>query len=382
MGGARLASYIDSGIRSDHEMLSAKETLEKLRNGMYVIMRDAPGAHNLSDCIKAITAHQLNSRRAMLCGDDWESRDLVNLGHMDHIVRLAINEGMDPIRAIQMATLNTAEAYRIDHIVGSITPGKAGDVLIIDDLDGFHVDKVFANGELVAANGEMLKEPKIPEIKDVFLKSFNIRTPVSPDEIIIRTDKDAREAEVISIDLSKPIARCRRKEMLDVENGVMAPDVDKDVLYVTVAERHFGTGNKYTGFLSGYNLKSGAMATSLSPEDNNIVVIGTNAEDIAYAINYIADVKGAQVVVDKGEVIEAINLPIGGILADIKAKEMSVKEQKLEEAAKNLGCTVDRPFFGMMFLTLTSMPELAITDKGLVDWETRQYISPIAKVVK
>lgn len=383
ISGGELCSHLSTGMRSDHEMISAEETLERLRYGVYSLIREAPMAHNLIENIRAITENSISSRRACLVGDDWESRDLIELGHVDHMVRLAIKEGVDPIKAIQMATLNTAEAYRVDHLLGNICPGKYGDIVIIDDLNDFRVQKVVANGELIAENGKMLKRFQSFPVKDFFRDTFDVKMPVRPNDVEVKTEKDATEVEVVTIDNSgEKGEKIKKNAVLKVEDGIVKPDIEKDVVYVTVVERHFGTGNKATAFITGYGLKSGAFATSYHPDDSNILVMGTNAKDIAYAVNYVARVGGAQVVVDKQEVLEIIHLPIGGIQADVSALEMAAGEIKLEKALKKLGCKIDRPFARMQFIPLTMMPYIALTDKGLVDWETTQYINPIRKIVK
>lgn len=379
--GKQLAACISAGMMTDHESIGADEALEKLRNGLGVIIREGTVAHNLVECIKALTSRKISTRKAMLCTDDIDVTDIVNLGHMDHLVRLAIKEGVDPMNAIQMATINAAQAYRVDHIVGSIGPGKAADVLIVDDPSKVGVEKVVANGELVAADGKMLVQLKSPTRPAALLKSFHMKRPLKPEDMTLKTNPKAEAVKVLSMAVPKEIPfRFKREAILKAEHGVIKPDLENDVLYVTVVERYRRTGNKSLAFISGFSLKTGAIATSLSPDDNNVVCIGTNEKDMAFAVNYIAKVNGAQVAVKDERVIASIHLPICGIVADVSPQEMAKKEQELRDAARSFGCTLDHPFDFMIFIPITAIPEYALTDRGLVESRARKFVNPIISV--
>jgi adenine deaminase len=290
---------------------------------------------------------------------------------------MAVGEGVDPMVAIQMATINCAEAYRIDDRVGSIAPGRIADILIVEDLDGFGVHQVIANGELVAQDGALIDQRERPPSAELLTGPFPI-VPVAPDDLVARTDTKADRVSVLAIDMTDRIfVRKRRDVVLRAGNGVVLPDIDQDVLYATVVERYGKTNNRPVAFISGFGLKSGAMATSTAPDDNNIVCVGTTSEDMALAINRIAEAGGGQAVAVDGQVVDFLELPIGGIVADLEPAEMARREERLEAAARRLGCALDRPFMYMSFLPITAIPEYAITDIGAIDVVNMRRFEPV-----
>lgn len=376
--GAELSAYMNSGAISDHESTSAEETLEKLRKGLWVMLREASMAHNLRENMRAIIENDIDTRRVTLCSDDLDATDLFELGHMDHLIRLSIDLGVDPVEAIQFATINPAEAYNVDRFVGSISPGKNADVLLVDNLEEFQVEKVISNGNFVAENGKLLRELSAPTYPDKFYNTMNIGGKIRGDDLVIKVDRSKDEVNVISMNVPKEIPlRFRREENLKVKDGIVNPSIDKDVIYISVVERHNATGNKSTAFISGFNIKKGAIATSTSPDDNNIICIGTNSEDMAHAINYLNEVGGGQVAINGKEVIGELRLPICGLMTDKKPERVVEKEKKLREITKSWGCKIDKPFMFMMFMSISAIPEYAITDKGLVDTLKQEFINPI-----
>ncbi|MDH3731366.1 MAG: amidohydrolase family protein, partial [Acidimicrobiia bacterium] len=290
--GLRLAAYANCGARDDHECFSKEETIDKLRNGLFCLLREATMAHNLADCIKAVTEAGLPTRRVCLCSDDTDTQTLVRLGHMDHIVRVAMSEGIDSVTAIQMATINPADALRIDDVVGSIAPGRHADILFVPDLESFEIAATLVGGEKVAEDGRMSVDLRPPERPAELLHTFSL-TPVEPDDLVFRTDYDDGRVEAISMNVPPEIPlRLRRDVELEVRDGVIAPDPGNDVLYVSVVERYNDTGSRATAFMSGFNLREGALATSLSPDDENVVCIGADTQAMATAINRVIELDG------------------------------------------------------------------------------------------
>ncbi len=381
--GPRMQAFLTTGIRSDHVPFSSLEALEKLRSGMWVMFCESPIAHVLQDDLRLILDNKISVRHASFCIDDMDTQDLLGPGHIDLAIRTAIGAGLDPIRAVQMATLNAAEVQRMDHLIGSITPGRFADVLIVDDLRKFKIDKVFANGELVASDGKMVKKLKTPKYPEIFLKSFHMKKAVKPADLVLMTDKKAKKAKVLVMNIP-PYApmRYRKEAILEVEDGVIKPDVENDVLYCAVVERHLKTGNVGLGFISGFNLKGGTIASSLCVPHNNIVCLGSNAEDMAFAVNHVAEVGGAQVAAKDKEVVEEIRLPLGGIMADVPPEEMAKKEKAINEAIHNFGCPIERPFFYLMFLDIAGLPDYALGDQGVLEFKTLKYINPILEIMK
>ena len=375
--GQSLSQYVAAGVRADHECYSAPEGYEKLRNGVSVMVRESSVAHFLKENIKIITQNHIDPRRIGFCTDDVTATDILRNGHLDELVRMAIRERVDPVKAIQMATVNCAEIYRVDQLVGSIAPGRIADILLIDKPETFIVKKVIANGQLAAVNGKMVIDIHPPRRSGRLTHTFHLKF-VKPSELKVKAGGLSR-VRVLSMKISDdvPFVRKRRVVDLDVRNGVVMPDTEQDVLYVSVVERYGKTHHRPVAFISGFRLKKGAMASSSSPDDNNILCIGTSSEDMASAINQIIRKQGGQVVVKDGKVQEFLPLPVGGIVADLEPEEMSKRETALDDAARRLGCRFSKPFMHMIFLSVTAIPDYAITDRGLVDYLALKVVNPV-----
>ncbi len=376
--GAKIAALACAGFRAAHECYSAEETLAKLRNGMYAMIRESSVAHFLTENLRVITEHKAKADRIGFCTDDVSATDILSRGHLDHLVRMAIAQGLEPMRAIQMATINCAQIYQIDHLVGSISPGRMADVLLVDDLAEFRARQVVAKGALVASGGEMIVPARPPARSPRLLQTVSVE-PVKPADLNVRVDRGAASVRVLSMAMSEevPFVRKRREALLDVRDGIVLPDVERDVLYVTVVERYGKSSRRPVAFVSGFGLRAGAMASSASPDDNNILCVGTNPADMAAAVNHLAAEGGGQVVVRDGEVLAFLALPIGGIVADLPPRDMARMEARLDEAARGLGCRLPSPFMYLIFLSIAAIPDYAITDLGLIDCVSLQVISPL-----
>ncbi len=380
--GRQLATLLCAGIRADHECYSAAETLEKLRSGMYVMLRESSVAHLLDENIKAITEGGAKTDRVGFCTDDVTAYDVLRQGHLDRLVRMAIERGIEPLKAIQMATINCAQIYRIDDQVGSISPGRLANIIMVGDLVAFGVERVIAKGRLVAENKQMIQPPEPPARSQRLLGTFRGK-PVRPSDFLLRPEPGAMgpagTVRVLSMQMSEdvPFVRKRREAILPVRDGVVYPDTGQDLLYVTVVERFGKTSHHPVAFISGFGLREGAMASSASPDDNNILCVGTNPADIAAAVNHVAGAGGGQAVVRGGEVIAWLPLPVGGIVADVPPASMAQEEAELDDAARQLGCTFASPFMYMIFLSVTAIPDYAMTDLGLIDCVNLRVISPV-----
>lgn len=382
--GERLNGILSAGVRLDHESYDHQEAMEKIRKGMFLLIRESSISHFLNENMKVVThINPRVARRVSFCTDDVIPSEILENGHMDKLIRMTIAAGVDPITAIQMGSLNSAEAYRIDHLVGSISPGKIADILLVDDLREFNIEQIIAKGKLVVEDGKMAVDLKAPARSEIL--SSKLRIPaISAEDMKVRTDIDADRVKVLSmeVDYDVPFVRKRRDVELTVENGVVLPDVENDVLYATVVERFGRNGNKPVAFVSGWKLKAGAMASSKAPDDNNIICIGTNSEDMALAINYIAEKGGGQVIVKDGEIIDFIHLPICGITSDAEPEEMAAAERKMKEIARELGCDLPDPVFYMCCLQITAIPDYAMTDLGAVDFHTQNTFNPVLGVAE
>ena len=377
--GARLDAYQQARVRADHESYTPEEMLEKLRAGMHVVVRESSISHFLSDNLRIVTEMGVKAlRRISFCTDDVVASDILARGHLDNMVRMAIAMGISPMAAIQMATINGADALRIDDKVGSISPGRAADILLVNDLRDFKIEAVIAKGALAARDGRMAVDLAPPPRSEALLHSIKLE-PIKPEEIAVPVTGAGDSADVLAIAVTpeKIFVRTRRDVALPVRDGRVQADIGQDVQYITVVERYGKTRNRPVAFTSGFGLKAGAMASSTAPDDNNIICIGTNPQDMAVAINHLIANQGGQVVVRDGEVLEFLHLPIGGIVADIEPQAMAEKELRLDDAVRSLGCDLPWPFMYMFVLQITAIPDYAITDLGVVDCVNLKVISPL-----
>jgi adenine deaminase len=378
--GANLNSYLAAGVRLDHESYTADEMLEKLRSGMFVVIRESSISHFLTENLRIVTEMGIRAtRRISFCTDDVVAADILKRGHLDNMVRMAIGMGIAPLTAIQMATINSAEAYRIDHLVGCIAPGRLADILVVDDLRNFRVERVITNGRPVAEGGRLTEKLPAPARSERLTRTFNV-APISADEIRVSAPTDTPQVRVLAMAVTPDqiFVRKRFDVSLPVRGGRVLADSAQDVQYVTVVERYGRTGNRPTAFVSGFGLRSGALASSTAPDDNNIVCVGADPEDMAVAINHIIANNGGQVVVEKREVVSFLPLPIGGIVADMEPAEMARRESELDSAARALGCRLPWPFMYMFVLQITAIPDYAMTDLGPIDCVNLEVFDPVA----
>lgn len=380
--GKELNGYLCAGIRLDHESYDHEEVVEKMRNGMHMIIRESSVTHFLKENIRAVTEvnHAL-ARRVSFCTDDVTATDIIEKGHVDNLVRLAIAEGIDPMTAIQMATINSAEAYRIDHLIGSISPGRVADILLVDSPETFRVDAVITNGRMVAQNGKLTYDLKAPARSSVLSSELKCKRTTKED-FEYRVHIENGQAKVLSMNVIGPFVRKRKDFDLKVKDYVVQPDTEQDVLMVSVLERFGKNGNKSLAFCSGWKLKRGAMASSAAPDDNNVIVIGADASDMSVAVNHLIENGGGQVVVSDGAVIEFLPLPVGGIASDLEPQEIAYRETLLAKAANQLGCNLPEPLMYMFFLPITAIPDYAITDVGPVDCIALATFDPILALTK
>jgi len=331
-----------------------------------------------------VTEMKLPTRRLGLCTDDLDCSDIAELGLIDYLVRYVIRLGIDPISAIQMGTINTAECYRVDHLVGSVSSGKIADILLVSDLPNLVIDAVIANGKLVAKNGKMIHPIPSPKYPDNFYNTMYLETPISAEHLEITTDKDAKAVEALAIHLEpeEGLLSQGREVRLLVKDGKVMADPENGINHISVTDRYSGKGLTGKGFISGFGIKRGAIATSTSPDDDNVICVGANTNDMAVAVNHLIKIGGGQCAVNDGKVIADIPLPVCGLMADVSVEEMAQMEKKLNQAAYSLGSGLKRPFFFIIFLSITAIPEYAMTDRGLVAHSTRSVIDPILKVIK
>jgi adenine deaminase len=360
LSGKALYAYLTAGIRSDHECTTPKEAKEKLKNGMRIMIREGTTARNLRDLIPLV--HPKNSRRFFFVTDDRHPKELLEEGHIDSMVRQAVRWGLDPILAIQMATLNTAEYFRLDDL-GAIAPGYRADIISFDHLGRFQIKKVFKDGKLVAETSNMLFPATHKRKSSNVNGSVRIKS-LKKDAFLVRSDQSL--AKIIQLIPDQIVTRKIMKRVL-LKDGVAHPNVIEDILKIAVVERHKATGNIGIGFVEGFGLKKGAIGSSVAHDSHNIVLVGTNDADILRAVEVIQTMKGGLAAVSDGKALASLPLPIAGLMSEASVAQVNLQLGALLRAAKTLGCRIPDPFMTLSFLSLPVIPELKITDKGLVD---------------
>ncbi len=357
--GKNLSAYIAAGIYSDHESVSLDEARDKLRQGMYVMIREGSSEKNLDALLALIT--DKTYKRCLFVIDDRSCVDLLRDGDIDAVVRKAIKRGLDPVRAIQMTTINAAEYFRLDRL-GAIAPGYIANLIVISDLSSLQIDMVFYRGRLVARQGTPLFPLYQSSVggltRTVNIKPFNIEA--------LRLLASREIEPVIELVPGQIITR-KRLERVKVSDGVIVPDIGRDILKLVVVERHKATGNIGVGLVTGFGLRRGALASSIAHDSHNIIAVGTNDEDIFTAIKEIERLQGGLVIVAEGKVLASLALPIAGLLSDEPLETVVSKLEKLERLAMDLGTALPSPFATLSFLALPVIPELRLTDLGLVD---------------
>ena len=352
-----LCAYIAAGVTSDHECTTPDEAIEKLRKGMYLMIREGSAAKDLKALLPVLL--EKNTRKCIFVTDDRHPEDL--LEHINSMVRTVVEAGVPPIKAIQMASLNTAEYFKIQNL-GAIAPGYKADFIVLPDLKTFKPDLVFKKGKLVAEAGKLtadITQNEIPAVRG----SVNVKW-IKYEDFKIEAKSDIVKAiEVIPHQLiTKSV-----KSKINVVDGFAESNLDTDTLKICVIERHRAGGNIGKGFVKGFNLKSGAMASTVAHDSHNMIVIGTNDSDMYTAAVELIKSQGGKIVVNNGEVLAHLPLPVAGLISDADFNTVIEKSMQLNNAAKEIGCKIDDPFMAMGFLSLPVIPELKITDKGVFD---------------
>ena len=359
-----LCAYIASGVKSDHECTTPEEAIEKLRLGMYVMIREGTAAKDLDALIPVLKS--CNTRKCIFVTDDRHPADLKE--HINGMVRRAVEAGVDPVKAVQVASLNTAEYFGLKNL-GAIAPGYKADMLILPDLKTFKPDLVIKNGIVAAQNGKIAVP--VTESDDLSMRgSVNVKWITQEDFVIKAEGTKVRTLEVIPHQL---ITKSIISEV-KVQDGNAISNVENDTLKICVIERHRATGNIGKGFVKGFNLKCGAIASTVAHDSHNMIVIGTNDFDMYTAAVALIKCQGGKVVVKDGEIISQLPLPIAGLMSDKDFEYVVGKCDELNHAAHSIGCALEDPFMTMGFLSLPVIPELKITDKGVFDTNKFDFI--------
>jgi adenine deaminase len=358
LAGRELAAYTAAGIGSDHESVILAEACEKLRQGMYIMIREGSSEKNLEDLLPLVT--DKTYKRCFFVVDDRSAADLLRDGDMDAVVRKAISLGLEPVRAIQLATINAAEYFRLPGL-GAVAPGYRANLIAVDDLSSFRVDEVFHDGRLVARRGQPLfplrKARKRPD-STVDIRPFGLKD--------LRLLPKGERMPVIEVVPGQIITR-RRLEKVKTLQGAVVTDTGRDILKLVVVERHRASGNIGRGLVRGFGLKEGALASSIAHDSHNIIAVGAGDEDIFTAIKEVERLNGGLAVAAGGRVTGSLALPIAGLMSDRPLEEVVAGLEALQGLAAGLGTKLPSPFAHLSFLALPVIPELRLTDKGLMD---------------
>ena len=364
--GMGLNAYVSAGIRCCHESTRWEDSLAKMRLGMYAMLREGSAWHDLKEVGRAITEHEVDSRYATLISDDTHPNTLKEKGHLDYILSRAVEEGIDPVEAIQMATINCAQCFRVDHEIGSIAPGKCADMVLIDDLVKFNVSLTVIDGDIVARDGEMCVEIEEFVFPDYAVDTVHVKDEITPDTFDIIADGDEAKVRVIEI-IPARTSTHQLIETMKVVDGEIHADVERDFLKGFVFERHHRTGKVGCGFIKGFGIDSGAIASTVSHDAHNLFVIGTNDEDMALACNELIKCGGGQCVVKEGKVLAIVPLKVAGLMSVKPLDEVVDEVARMERAWEQIGCDIPSPFMTMAIIPLACLPVLRLTDRGLVD---------------
>lgn len=367
LSGKDLNAYISAGIRSDHECTRLEEAREKLRKGMWIMIREGTTEKNMEDILPLV--NPANSRRCLFVSDDRYPLDLLKDGHLNYSLKKAVGLGLDPILALQMVTINPAEYFHLEG-QGAIAPGYRANLTVLEDLKDFKVKKVFKDGNLVAEDGSLIPREVTTE-RIVIRSTMNLDTRGIGN---LRVKAEGDRIKVIEIIPGQILTR-KCVEKAKIIDGEVVSDIERDILKIAVFERHMASGRVGIGFVKGFGLKRGAIASSVAHDSHNLIVVGVNDREMEIAVMEIVGMKGGQVVVADGEVIASLPLPIAGLISESPIEEVSQKVKGLINASKKIGCILENPFMALSFLALSVIPELKITDKGLLDVEKFKIVS-------
>ena len=383
---AELDAFIASGLSSCHESVRKEEALARLRRGMWTMLRQGSAWKDIPETIKAVTETDVDTRHLLLVTDDTHPDTITEKGHLDRVLRVAISNGLDPVTAIQSVTLNAAEYYGVDADLGALSPGKIADVVFLDDLATVDVSRVMINGSMVVEDGEWVDDDALPaesEHTDAVHDAFpewardTVKLDPQPAETFeISAPEGASEVSATVVRVHEnQVVTSRESATLPVEDGTVA--LDGDISKAAVVERHGGDESVGRGFVTGFGFERGAVASTVAHDSHNLLVVGSSDESMSRAVERITELNGGMVAVDRDGVLAEVPLPIAGLMSDLPLSEVSECVHNLENAWETLGCDLDSPFMTMSLLALAVLPELRITNRGVIDTVGFDFVDPI-----
>jgi adenine deaminase len=373
--GAALTAYAAAGIMSDHECTGAEEAAEKMRRGLYIMIREGSQTRNLAALLPLVTP--ATADRFMFCTDDKDVRDLLEEGQLDYMVRTAIVGGLDPILAVRLAGFNAARYFGLRQ-AGAVLPGYRADLAVLEDLKNCRVVQTFHRGRLVAEDGQCVVDRPAPQGRAALRSSVDVHW-IEPKDFAVPAPPGAPpKIHVIHV-LENRIDTERSIESAMVCDGQLVADPSRDLAKLVVIERHRASGEIGRGFVRGFHLKRGAMASSVAHDAHNIIVVGMSDEDMMAAAVRLVKMRGGLIVAAGGNVVAEVPLPIAGLVSDDPAESVASKLRDICAAARQLGCELEQPFMALSFLSLSVIGKLKLTNLGLIDVERFEPISLISK---
>jgi adenine deaminase len=362
----KLSAYIASGITSCHEPINADQVVERLRLGLHIMAREGAVRKDLDEIAK-ITKQAIDLRRLILVSDSISPQELIKNGYMESIVQKAIDCGFEPINAIQMATLNVAEHFSIDDFLGGIAPGRYADLVIIPDIRTIDAEWVISNGQIIAQNGKLIIPPRKHTFSKESLNTINLPHNLEPSDFVISAPDNTENAQIRVIRMITDLVTSEEEMNWPVANGQLSVDLEKDIVKLAAIDRTHNPGKLFVGLIQGFGLQSGAMACSAAWDTSDIVVIGADDADMAFAVNRIRKLQGGAVVCKNEKILSELPLPVFGLVSDLQLETIDLKFKDVAKAAKVLGVPFPKPMLSLITLTGAAIPYLRICEEGLVN---------------
>ena len=372
--GKKLNAYVSSGILSCHEPINFEQVIERLRLGMWIMIREGSIRRDLKEIIPLVLSHGTYTNRLMFCSDGVDPIDISSFGHIDHCVRSGIKLGLDPIDAISMASKNCFDYYNLGQQFGGIAPGKFADILILDDIKKIKINSVLLGGETVVSNGRIMQKIKKPKVPKWITSTVKL-SKFFENDFYIKSSKAHENVNVIN--MKTEIVTEKIQEDLKTNNGNLSPSLEKDIWKVAAFDRTYGTKKHTVGFLKNFGAEIGAFASSWSFHENDLIVIGANEKDMATACNKLSKTQGGMVVVKNGKTLALMPFQIAGIISLNSIETVSKQFSKINSSIIDSGCKFKKPHLIPVFLPFLALPDIRILYSGIVDVKKREYIDPI-----
>jgi adenine deaminase len=369
-----LTGYCCGGLSDDHECVDYSDAIRRLNLGLSVLIREGSSERNLELILRGVLNNEIDTSNLMFCTDDKHPDDIQREGHIDYMVNKAISMGLSPVKAIQMATINAARHFRVNHLIGSLTPGRYADIILNKSLEEIDPVSVFFHGKQVAKNGKLTITPPSLKYPDYLYKTIKVSKGKDPLDFQVTANGQKVKVWVIEL-VPDQIINKRNQTELDVNDGFVSNGILGDILKLAVVERYGKTGGIGVTYVKGVGIKRGAIASSVSHDHHNIVVAGTNDVDMAVCVKAIEEMQGGLAIAADGKLLDCLPLPIGGLMSDKSSQEVIESLKRMNQHYRDLGGALLAPFMSLSFISLPTVPELGLTDKGLIDVHKHELIS-------